>query len=443
MSFLKSLRQRPDYLFIIITGIIVLWVHLNINGKKDYSKGLLESDARGYYAYLPAVFIYQDLNLGFFDTIEKSTYYNPNLFYEFRAIHNGHTINKYYAGTALCLSPFFLTGHLITSLSSEPRDGYSKYYVKSVALASVFYLVLSLFLLNALLKKFSIEAGNRILALAVMVFGTNLFYYNIAETCLSHVYSLAFFSLFLYAAVCFFRSPGKKYLFLIGFSLGMIVLIRPVNFLILLSLPFAAGSFTAMKQAWQWICKNLFPLATTILIFILIISIQLLIYKIQTGSWILYSYKGEGFNFSDPNLIPILFSYKKGLFLYTPVYLISLTGLYFLFRNDRFRFWAWVVFFIVVLYVISSWYNWYYGGSFSGRVFIEFLPFFVVPLAMALHHMRHKGARKMFIGLLFLLTVICQLQTYQYRRGQIHWSDQTREKYWENFLGHKKLEKLF
>ena len=31
----------------------------------------MESDAKGYYAYLPAVFVYEDLHFGFFDEIEK------------------------------------------------------------------------------------------------------------------------------------------------------------------------------------------------------------------------------------------------------------------------------------------------------------------------------------------------------------------------------------
>jgi hypothetical protein len=444
MRSIKLLLQKKDYLFILLTGIVVLWVNVNINGNKDYKRGLIESDARGYYAYLPAIFIYHDLNFGFFDTIEKSTYYNPNLYYEYRTQHEGKTVDKYFAGTALCLSPFFAVGHLITKITGLPQDGYSAYYVKSVALACIVYLLIALFLLNAVLIRFSVEATNRILALLIMVFGTNLFYYTIDETCLSHVYSLTFFCLFVYSVQRFFSKPGLSKLLLISFALGMIVLIRPVNILIILSIPFIAGSSQALKGAGSWILRNLPRFSLGILVFLSVISIQLILYRLQTGSWILYSYKGEGFNFSDPKIIPILFSYKKGLFLYTPMYLLSLSGLVYLWCNERFRFWAWLIFFMLILYVISSWYNWYYGGSFSGRVFIEYLPYFIILLALFLQKIATKGRkRKVFIGILFMLAIICQLQTYQYRRGQIHWSEQTREKYWDNFLGHKKLENLF
>lgn len=443
MTIINRIKQYPDSFLILLAGIIVLWIHLNINGNKDYSKGLIESDARGYYAYLPAVFIYHDLNFGFFDTIEKVKYYNPNLYYEFRAIHHGKTINKYYAGTAVCICPFFLAGHWVTLASDLPRDGYSKYYVKASALAVVFYLIVSLFLINNILKLLNITTKNRLLALMVMVFGTNLFYYNIAETCLSHVYSLTFFSLFIYCALNFFRNSSLKWLLLAAFALGMITLIRPVNLLILASLPFLAGDKDSLKRAGSWLYQHAIFAGISLLIFMLIISLQLIIYKIQTGCWVLYSYKGEGFNFSDPHFIVILFTYKKGLFLYTPVYLISLTGLYFIYKQNPFRFWSWALFFILVVYILSSWHNWYYGGSFSGRVFIEFIPFFIIPLAFALQFLGNTKLKKIFTGLLLLLVIVCQLQTYQYRRGQIHWSEQTREKYWENFLGHRKLEKLF
>ena len=38
------------------------------------------------------------------------------------------------------------------------------------------------------------------------------------------------------------------------------------------------------------------------------------------------------------------------------------------------------------------------------------------------------------VGLIVLLALLCQVQTYQYRHWQIHWSDMDKERYWENFL---------
>ena len=111
-------------------AITVFLVMLNINGSKDYASGYIEADGKGYYAYLPAVFVYNDLNFSFFDDIEKKKYYNENHYYDYRYTYDGKIINKYYSGTALMLSPFFLAGHLLSIISDAPADGYSKIYIE-------------------------------------------------------------------------------------------------------------------------------------------------------------------------------------------------------------------------------------------------------------------------------------------------------------------------
>lgn len=432
-------KNNSSYFFIGLTGLILLWVNLNIGGTKDYANGLIESDSKGYYAYLPAIFIYHDLNLGFYDSIENHRYYNPNLRYEYRAGHNGKTINKYFIGTAVCLAPFFLTGHLLTLLSDYPADGYSYYYVKSVSVAAVFYLLLSLVFLVKILKKYGISNPDINLSLAGIVFGTNLFYYSVVEFGLSHVYSLFFISMFVYFALQYFHNPRAGYLIRMALCLGMIILIRPLNILVLLALPFLAGSPESFYKGVMYLIRKPAILFIAVLLTLMIVFIQMAVYKLQTGQWMVYSYKGEGFNFCSPQIIPILFSYKKGLFLYTPMYLLSIAGVYFFFKAGIYKFLSWTLFFLVIVYIFSSWHNWYYGGSFSGRVFVEYLPFFAIPLGLALHEINKAWQKACFKALIICLILLCQVQTYQYRHGQIHWSDQTKEKYLENFLRIDKL----
>jgi len=138
-------------------------------------------------------------------------------------------------------------------------------------------------------------------------------------------------------------------------------------------------------------------------------------------------------------MVDILFSYKKGLFLYTPLFLLSLTGGYFLWKSSRFQFFTCFGAFILITYVFSSWWMWHYGGSFSSRVFVEYIPLFIILLAIALQSIRIKKLKRLFAGIILLLIVVCQIQTYQYRYYQIHWSDMTREKYWDVFLRIDKL----
>jgi putative copper export protein len=81
---------------------------------------------------------------------------------------------------------------------------------------------------------------------------------------------------------------------------------------------------------------------------------------------------------------------------------------------------------------------WFYGGSFSTRVFVEYIPLFAILLGTAIHKI--KRYKKSFHTVIILLIVLCQIQTYQYRYLQIHWSDMTKEKYWDVFLRIDRLQ---
>lgn len=421
-------------LIVVITIFISIVVSSNINwGKKSWDS-ILQSDARGYYAYLPAVFIYHDLNFQFFEKIEKGKYYNANLYYDYRIGSKGSVINKYYCGTALAELPFFLIAHLFSYLMDYETDGYSRLYPILISVAALFYLFIGLLSIEATLTLYNFKEKEKAWVLLSCVFGTNLFYYTIGEPGMSHVFSFAFIALFIYLIKHFLLFNGKKYLILSGVVFGIIVLIRPVNGLVLFIIPFLAGDDTVLKSGMLAAIKNRLQLITALIGFTGILFIQLVIYKISTGNFLLYSYGGEGFNFLNPHFMEILFSYKKGLFLYTPLYLLSFTGLYFLFKKSKFSFFSAIAFFLLLTYVFSSWWMWFYGGSFSSRVYIEFLPFFMLLLGYAIHYIKTKPGRIVFLSILAGVILLCQIQTYQYRYSQIHWSDMTKEKYWDVFL---------
>jgi hypothetical protein len=437
-SGFKSLSWTSAVPWLI--ALVVLWTIVNTSFKKDYKTGVIESDAKGYYAYLPAVFIYHDLNFRFYYKIERETYYNPNLYFQYLRTQNNLSINKYYAGTAICLMPFFLVGHAITLFTELPADGYSYYYTMMVHIGALFYLLLALFGLRKLLRTFTIDEGTIAWVLIAIVFGTNLFYYVVTEFAMSHVYSFAAITWFSFIIRKYFISQEPKYLLYSALLLGIITLIRPVNILIVLSLPFLADNSGQLISAIKNIFAKSWISILAVFSFLLIISIQLIIYKLSTGQFFIYSYKEEGFNFMNPQIWNFLFSYKKGMFVYTPLLLLSLVGLINMFRNNRYRFYSLLGFLFILIYVFSSWHMWYYGGSFSQRVMVEFYAFFSVLLATALQQFKSVNTKRVFLGLIVLLIVFCQIQTYQYRRMQIHWSDMNKEKYWEVFLRIDKLK---
>jgi hypothetical protein len=434
---IKRINKSDIVLWII--AIITLLSIVNTSFKKDYKTGIIEADAKGYYAYLPAIFIYHDLNFGFYDEIERVTYYNPNLGYEYLREHNSKTINKYYVGTSVCLAPFFLTGHVLTLITGRVADGYSYYYTMMVHLGALFYLILGLVGLQKLLRLYKADENVIAVILLAITLGTNLFYYVVTEFAMSHVYSFTAITWFCIFIRRYFTGNEIKHMIYSLLILGIIVLIRPVNLLIVFSIPFLAGSSELLMTGIKSLFKQKWKLLPGILGFVLLISIQLIIYKLSTGSYIVYSYKEEGFNFLNPHLGNFLFSYRKGMFVYMPILFVSMAGFIFLLHESRYKFFTLVGFLFIIIYIFSSWHMWFYGGSFGQRVMIDFYAFFAILLATKLQQMKIKRIRQLYIGIIALLIIMCQVQTYQYRRMQIHWSDMNKEKYWEVFMRIDKL----
>lgn len=426
-----SLSKATLLLIVLVLTLIVSNLHWS--GKRW--KGIIDTDGTGYYAYLPAVFIYHDLNFGFFDQIAKDKYYNKDRFYDYRGgTNDGQTIDKYYVGTAIVEAPFFLLAHGLTIATGGDVDGYSWYYMLSVSIAALFYLFMGLVYLRKIMLQYKLSEIHTSLILLIAVFGTNLFYYSVGESSMSHVFSFAFIAAFVYFSKRLFTSFRQKDVLILAALLGMIVLIRPINILILASWPFLAGNFVNLKKGLRQLFSNFWNIALASVLFLCILFIQALIYKISTGQFFVYSYQSERFYFLKPHFIDILFSYRKGLFLYTPIYFIGALSILSFWKKSKSQLFAWLGFFVLITYVFSCWWMWYYGGSFSGRIYVEYIPLFMIPLGIMFSSLSSRWKKRGIFALLLGLVLLCQIQTYQYRYYIIHWNQMNKEKYWNVFL---------
>jgi hypothetical protein len=414
----------------VFTAIVLLWVSANLKWGDERWNNIIGVDGNGYYAYLPAIFIYHDLSFGFFDELKKDES-RTDLSYNYRIRIGEKTIDKYFAGTALAQLPFFFMGHLANWLTGNPLDGYSVYYLIFIQVATLFYALMGMYFLMRILRIYQVSEKLNAFVIITTMLGTSVFHYVVDEPSMSHIYSFAFVNLFVFSFLSFFKKPGFRFLLYGMLAFGMVLLIRPVNGLVILSLPFLAESFLNLKKGLHYLVK--FPWQTLLAIFpvFLLISIQLIIYKIQTGHFLVYSYGKESLDFTNPQMWKFLFSYRKGFFVYTPVFILSMWGSWYLLKKSRFQFISWFAFLTTVVFVLSSWWQWYYGGSFGSRVMIEYYVFFAIPLALLLQKNRY---RKAIAVLAILLIFVCQFQTYQYRYGYLHWSKMNKERYWDNFL---------
>lgn len=420
-------------IYIPLIFVFLLLYTAKTNWSDGQWESVIEADAKGYYAYLPALLIYGDLNFGFYDKVEVENTYDQNLIYDYRAYYEGRCINKYYAGESFLVLPFFATAHLISHFYGYPTDGYSRLYVISITIAALFYLLIGLMALRRTFFLFGISEFNSLIVISTLIFGTNLFYYSIGEVGMTHVYSFSMISIFIYQVSKYFNEFQGKRIVYGAIFLGLIILIRPINAIIIFSIPFLSQNVNNFMRG----LKNYFLrwkiLMLSIVIILSICSIQLIIYKWQTGTFFVYSYGKEGFNFGSPQIANFLFSYKKGFFLYTPICLISLFGFASIWK-DKFKVITLFCFLFFVVYTLSSWWMWYYGGSFSSRVMVDFLPFYAILLGLLLQGTSKTFLRGTCFTVFFLLVLLNQIQTLQYRYYVIHWSNMDKESYWDTFL---------
>jgi len=421
----------PVILVLILSAIVVIWTSAILNWGDGRWNRIVKVDGVGYFSYLPAIFVYGDLSFGFQEEVAA----NPDhreFYFDYRKQFKGHTVNKYYVGTALLISPFYLIGHGFNYLTDNSMDGCSVWVLIFTQIAAIFYLLFGLWWLSLALKTYKISSNNRAWVLMAALFGTNLFYYVTGEPAMSHVFSFAVVSGFVLAVRRFFESVQTKWFLWASVAFGIIVLIRPVNGLVLFSLPFLAGSAKVLKTALVGLFKKPLVLVSGLLLILVIVGIQGVIYFIQTGEILVYSYQGEGFNFVNPQMFKFLFSYRKGLFVYTPISFLVLGGMWYLWKESRLASLAFLGFLLLVVYVLSSWWLWYYGGSFSSRVMIEYFPFFMIMLGIFVQRTRFSTWIKVTM---IILVLVCQIQTFQYRYGYLHYDSMTKALYWDSFLG--------
>jgi len=424
------MQKIKKSLFFILGEIIVVFVLLySFNNHIGKDKETIKADAVGYYDYLPSIFIHGDFNRHTSNT-NDSIYNRINLHSNYLDYHN-RKVNKYPVGTAVLESPFFLVA---LTTSDDVKTGYEPVFHRFIFYSALFYLFLGLIFLKLLLKKYNIKSYVIFICQILITLATSITIYTSFDAGYSHIYSFFAITAFSYFVKSYFSTHQIKYFLWACFFLGLIILIRQINFLVILTLPLLAGSFLELKAGFIALYSKPKKLLLGVLITSLVIMIQVLSWYFQTGYFIVYSYLDEGFNFSSPELSKFLFSYEKGLFVYTPILAIcTLSSLYLLITKKYYLFFTWFIFLSVLLYVFSSWWLWYYGCSYGTRPIIDFYVFFFIPFAVVLNQVNWY-LKVPIVLLSFSLIPINIIQSYQYRTYIIDWNMLNKENYWKIFL---------
>lgn len=377
-------------------------------------KNVIRSDGRGYYAYLPAILIHDDPTFeASLEAETKNAGQNFNQYYLYKN-EDGATYNKYFPGMAVLQSPFFAGGCLMAVISGAPVDGYSEPFELAFLLGSLFYVIFGLFLFSFCLKQLFPKYSKYVPWLVIGVFSsTTLLMYSTFTLGLSHHYSFFLFSVFFYLALRLRKEISGKTLFWLGITLGMIALVRPTNILVILILPYLLNDSITMKQFFGQLFTNKAKLFLKgILGFALVFSLLFIVWKWQSGNWIVWSYSGEGFNFFHPAIWENLFSFRNGLFLHSPILIVTFIGAVWITLVNRSKMLWWWLYFGLNSWVISSWWCWDYETSFGNRPFTEHVIFLILPL---FYLMEKKP--KVVVGALIFFATIGGMRYQAYANG--------------------------
>ncbi len=401
----------------------------------------IRSDGLGYYAYLPSIFVKGDITMNKF-VEDFSSHYDQKKPDQFNGINKyentGNYLDKYPIGVAIMMSPFFLMGH-VTSLivhnfvPSIEADGYfSPFYHIFVSLGGTFYMLLGLFILKRILDKY-FKPKVVYLTIFLLTFGTNIFHYATYDAVFSHAYSFFLFASFLYLTIKWYENVGNAhgnspYSLLLGLVSGLIIVVRPTNAIFLLifilygiNLEAISKHLTARVKLFlkQW--KHILIIVATCS---LLLVPQLLYWKYITGKFIVFSYTGEGFDFTHPQITNVLFSVEKGLFFWAPILIFAIAGIYLVSKNKKLKayFLPLISYILLATYIISAWGDWTYGGSFGHRAFIESFVILAIPMAAFYSWLFEQKNKFVKISILILSSILCFLTIYlmiQYWRGLI------------------------
>ncbi|MGH7687379.1 MAG: DUF6541 family protein [Candidatus Dormibacteria bacterium] len=395
----------------------------------------VHGDGEGYYAYLPAWFLFHDA--GFNSLIRDHLLpayaalgHQQASQFGFSLQATGNWLDKYGVGEALLLLPFFGIGHAVAVFAGTAADGYTNAEVYTVGAAALVYMAAGLFALRAVLRRWFPE-WVIVTTLLAITLGTSLFDFATWESLGNHAFSFFVVALLMLEAFRWYERPRSWTApLLMGALAGLLLDIRLTNAVLLIAVPLlGVGSVKQLRTRGRLLWEQRLKVAAGAGVAVLVFVPQSVAWYIATGHVFVRSYPGESFDFLHPHLLESLFWLQPhGLLPYAPVLTLAFAGLV----------WAWVkrrdialpvtAAFLPFWYLVSSWYDWSYSQSFGQRGFIDVLPFLALPLAFLLASLRARWVRVAAVavtGVMVGATTVLMVAYWQYRvaGNGLNWTD--------------------
>jgi hypothetical protein len=373
---------------------------------------IYSSDEIQYFAFLRSVWFDHDLSFEneyqyFYDRgIARSDGFHET-FLE-RTTETGRRLNFGTVGCAILWSPFYLAGDVAARASGAPVDGFSKPYVAAVAYGSAVYGFLALVLAVLCAHRLGF---NGVVAAAAVWLGTPLFFYVYVAPPFSHACSAFGVALFTYVWLRVRDGWSTRGLIALGAAGALMAMVREQDafFAAGPALDFLWSGFarTRPSDVWEfetgWLARRglggggkLAGVVAAAVAFAAVFLPQAATYLILNGHLGPHSSVAHKMNWMAPHALQVLFSPAHGFFVWTPLALVALAGLFFL-PPDRRKKQVGVCLLLMValqIYVGGSVESWTVAGAFGQRRFIALTAAMVIGYAALQQALRHRPARR-------------------------------------------------
>lgn len=425
--------KKTNYSFYVVTLLAILFLFkygFQIKDRIDQKCHCHAAyDQFGYYSYLPAAFIFEDLSFKkeWKDKLQKQ-YCNISKLYQYTAPKNSDkTINQYYMGLSFLHLPFFTLADLWAKNSNYHRDGMSLPYQIGVLSTALIFVLIGLIFLKKLLLLFLSDLSVAI-TMVLLYVSTNLFIGIYWGELMPHLYLFTLNTVFLYFVLLYFYKSRKfKYLIFTAFILGLTIIIRPTQ-----------GTWVVVPLFLSYFRERQIFISLSLIYFSFMLVLfcpQLIYWKVYGGLWWIPNLHSESLVFYRPNIIDFLFSYRKGWLLYSPVFIFSFLGLYKSFFKDKSISLALFLVISINIYVLSCWEMWWYGAGFGSRVMMDGYGVMALGLGFFIHKLRDVklSVKVISIGSMIFFSLLNIIQSIQYSKGIIPTDRVTKDHYWKVF----------
>jgi hypothetical protein len=114
--------------------------------------------------------------------------------------------------------------------------------------------------------------------------------------------------------------------------------------------------------------------------------------------------------------------------------LFAMYGFFILYKKNRAIFLCLLIYFLVNLYIVSSWSCWWYGSCFGNRALIPSYIALGIPLGYAIEHILAHRLKFILLPVIFFFSALNLFQSWQTYKGILDTTNMSRPYYFSTFL---------